>query len=103
MCDPQCGTSRPWNHLGVGVPPSGLVLCATARGVHEPSTANFAAFTLPLLAATMRWIPTVQVLDAGVLGAVFLGAIDDAETRLWARGQLRRTSLTTAISAIQAV
>jgi pimeloyl-ACP methyl ester carboxylesterase len=82
---------------------SGLVLCATAREVHEPSTTNFAALTLPLIAATMRWIPTVQVLDAGVLGAVLLGSIDDAETRLWARRQLRRTSLTTAISAIQAV
>jgi pimeloyl-ACP methyl ester carboxylesterase len=82
---------------------SGLVLCATARNVRETPMENLVALTLPALAVTMQWNPLAQMLDASVLGASLLGHVDDAGTREWAHGQLRQTSLATAISAMQAV
>jgi pimeloyl-ACP methyl ester carboxylesterase len=82
---------------------SGLVLCSTARNVRESPMENLVALTLPTVAITMMWNPMVQVLGADLLGTAFLGHIDHAETREWTRRQLRQTSLTTAVCAIQAV
>jgi pimeloyl-ACP methyl ester carboxylesterase len=82
---------------------SGLVLCATARNVRESPLEHLVAITLPVVVATMAWNPVAHALGAGVLGAVLLGNISDPTTREWAHAQLRRTSLTAAISAVDAV
>jgi 3-oxoadipate enol-lactonase len=82
---------------------TGLVLCATARTMRETAADNLVALVLPTLAAAMRWHPATHDLGAGMVGGVLLGNLDDAALRRWAHGQLRRTSLTTAIAAIQAV
>jgi 3-oxoadipate enol-lactonase len=82
---------------------SGLVLCSTALNVLGSPTAQLAALGLPTVAAAMQWNPILQVAGAEVLGTVFLGRIDDPATASWARAQLSRTSLATAVAAIQAV
>ena len=41
--------------------------------------------------------------SAELLGMALLGPVDDPATASWARAQLRRTSLATAISASRAV
>jgi 3-oxoadipate enol-lactonase len=82
---------------------SGLALCATAGRIDRPPLSNLATLALPVLTATMRWNPVLQALDATVIGALLLGPIEDAGKRQWVRGQLRRTRLTTAICAMQAV
>ena len=45
----------------------------------------------------------LQLVSAEVLGSALLGPIDDPATARWARAQLRRTTLASAVSAIQAV
>ena len=79
---------------------SGLVLCSTAGNVGSPAQ-RLAAFALP--AASLRWNPVLQLVSAEVLGSALLGPIDDPATARWARAQLRRTTLVSAASAIQAV
>ena len=51
----------------------------------------------------MWWNPALQLVSAEVLGPALLGTIDDPATASWARAQLSRTTLATAVSAIQAV
>jgi pimeloyl-ACP methyl ester carboxylesterase len=51
----------------------------------------------------MWWNPFLRPVSAEVLGMALLGPVDDPATARWARAQLSRTPLTTAISAIQAV
>lgn len=81
---------------------SGLVLCATAGNVGESPAEKLAALALPA-AAAMWWNPALQLVSAEVLGPALLGPIDDPATASWARAQLSRTTLATAVSAIQAV
>jgi len=81
---------------------SGLVLCSTAGNVGSPAQ-KLAAFALPAAAAGLRWNPVLQLVSAEVLGSALLGPIDDPATARWARAQLRRTTLVSAVSAIQAV
>ena len=81
---------------------SGLVLCSTAGNVGSPAQ-NLAAFALPATVAGLRWNPVLQLVSAEVLGSALLGPIDDPATARWARAQLRRTTLVSAVSAIQAV
>ena len=80
---------------------SGLVLCATAGNVGESPTEKLAALALP--AAAMWWNPALQLFSAEVLEPALLGPIDDPATASWARAQLGRTTLATAISAFEAV
>jgi 3-oxoadipate enol-lactonase len=82
---------------------SGLVLCATTRNVRGSPVERVIALALPTMAATIQWNPMVQVMGAEVLGPILLGYVSDAATRDWAREQLRRTSLTTSVAAMQAV
>ena len=82
---------------------SGLVLCSTARNVLGSPAEKLAAFALPATVAAMRWNPFLQPLGAEFLGMALLGPVDDAATARWARAQLSRTTLVTAVSAIQAV
>ncbi len=82
---------------------SGLVLCATARNVLGSPAERLAALTLPTAIAAMRWNPLLQPMSAEFLGMTLLGPVGDPATARWARVQLSRTTLATAISAIQAV
>ncbi len=82
---------------------SGLVLCSTAGNVGSPAQ-HLAAVALPAAAAAgLWWNPVLQLVSAEVLGSALLGPIDDPATASWARAQLRRTTLASAVSAIQAV
>jgi len=80
---------------------SGLVLCATAGNIGESPAEKLAALALP--AAAMWWNPALQLVSAEVLGPALLGPIDDPATASWARAQLSRTTLATAVSAFEAV
>jgi 3-oxoadipate enol-lactonase len=82
---------------------SGLVLCATARNVLGSPAEKLAALALPSAAAAIRWNPLLQPVSAELLGLALLGPIDDPAIARWARAQLRRTPLGTALSAVQAV
>jgi pimeloyl-ACP methyl ester carboxylesterase len=82
---------------------SGLVLCATARNVLGSPIEQLAALALPTAAVAIQWNPLLQPMSAEFLGMTFLGSVDDPATARWARAQLRRTTLATAISAIRAV
>lgn len=82
---------------------AGLVLCSTARNVRGSPVENLVALALPSLILSAHYNPFVQVLGAQVVGAVLLGHIDDPLTARWARAQMSRTSLATAIAAMHAV
>jgi 3-oxoadipate enol-lactonase len=82
---------------------AGLVLCATARNVRGSPIERFMSLTLPAITSAMQWNPAAHALTSQVLGESVLGPIEDADTRAWARRQLNRTSLSNALSAVQAV
>ena len=82
---------------------SGLVLCATARNVLGSPMEKLAALALPTAAAAIQWNPLLQPMSAEFFGMTLLGSVDDPATARWARAQLRRTTLATAISAVRAV
>jgi 3-oxoadipate enol-lactonase len=82
---------------------SGLVLCATARNVLGSPAEKLAALALPAAAAAFWWNPLLQPVTAEILGMALLGPMEDPATARWARAQLRRTPLGTALSAVQAV
>ena len=79
---------------------SGMVLCASARNVRGSPMEQLAFIALPLVEASIRMSPVTNGLRAEPL-EVALGEIP-AERRSWVRAQLGRTSLVTALSAIQA-
>ena len=58
---------------------------------------------LPTVAAAVRWNPLRKWWARTCLVAALPGHLEDPATGMWAREQLRRTTLTTAVSAIQAV
>ena len=80
---------------------SGLVLCATAASVGVSPAEKLAALALP--AAVMWWSPALQMISAEVLQPALLGLIEEPATASWARAELSRTNLATAVSAMQAV
>ena len=82
---------------------SGLVLCATARNVLGSPAEKLAALALPATAAALQWNPLLQPVSAEIVGMALLGPVGDPATARWARTQMSRTSLATAISAVQAV
>jgi len=82
---------------------SGLVLCATARNVLGSPAERLTALALPAAAAAIRWNPFLLPMSAEFLGMALLGPVDDPATARQARAELRRTTLATALSAIQAV
>jgi pimeloyl-ACP methyl ester carboxylesterase len=82
---------------------SGLVLCATARNVRGSPAEHMAALTVPAAAVALRWNPFLHMMSAEVFGSVLLGHLDDPATSRWARDQLSRTTLATAVSAMHAV
>ena len=82
---------------------SGLVLCATARNVLGSPAEKLTALSLPAMATAMRWNPIMQLVRAEAFGSALLGPVDDPVTARWVRAQLSRTTLATAISAMEAV
>jgi pimeloyl-ACP methyl ester carboxylesterase len=82
---------------------SGLVLCSTAGNAAGSAAGKLAAFALPAAAAGLRWNPVLRLVSAEGLGLALLGPIDNPATARWARAQLRRTTLLTAVSAIEAI
>jgi 3-oxoadipate enol-lactonase len=82
---------------------SGLVLCCTARNVLGSPAEKLAALALPAAVAATWWNPFLQPVSAEILGMALLGPVADPATASWARAQLRRTTLATALSAVQAV
>jgi 3-oxoadipate enol-lactonase len=90
-----------WRRHGPMV--SGLVLCATARNVLGSPAERLAALALPAAAAAIRWNPLLQPVSAEILGLTLLGPVDDPAIAARARAELRKTSLGTALSAVQAV
>jgi 3-oxoadipate enol-lactonase len=82
---------------------SGLVLCSTARNVLGSPAEKLAALALPPAAAAIRWNPLLLPVSGEILGLTLLGPVGDPATAAWARAQLRRTPLSTALSAVQAV
>jgi 3-oxoadipate enol-lactonase len=82
---------------------SGLVLCSTAPNVRGSPAEQLAALVVPAMAAALRWNPILHLVGAEAFGTALLGHFDDPATGRWARAQLSRTSLATAISAVHAV
>ena len=82
---------------------SGLVLCSTARNVRGSPAEQLAALAVPAMAAALRWNPILHLVGAEVFGTALLGRVDDLATGRWARAQLSRTTLATAVSAMHAV
>jgi 3-oxoadipate enol-lactonase len=82
---------------------SGLVLCATARDVLGSPAAKLAALSLPAVTTAMRWNPIMRLVSAEAFGTTLLGPVDDPATARWVRAQLSRTTLATAVSAMEAV
>jgi 3-oxoadipate enol-lactonase len=82
---------------------SGLVLCATARNVLGSPAEKLTALSLPAVATAMRWNPIMRLVSAEAFGTTLLGPVDDPATARWARAQLSRTTLATAVSAMEAV
>ncbi len=82
---------------------SALVLCSTARNVRGSRAEDLAALAAPAVAAALRWNPMLYLMGSELLGTALLGPMDDPATAQWARAQLHRTSLATAVAASQAV
>ena len=82
---------------------SGLVLCSTACNVRGSPAEQLAALTVPAMAAALQWNPILHLVSAEAFGTALLGHVDDPVTDSWARAQLSRTTLATAVSAIHAV
>ncbi len=81
---------------------SGLVLCSTASSVRGSPAEDLAAMAAPAVAAALRWNPLVHLMTAEAAGMALLGRIDNPATSRWARAQLRRTAMTTVVSAMPA-
>ena len=82
---------------------SGLMLCSTAGRALGSPMERLAAPALSAAAAAMRWNPVLQLVSAEAVGLALLGPIGDPATARWARAQLRRTPLASAVAAIPAV
>jgi len=82
---------------------SGLVLCSTARNARGSPVEQMAALAVPAMAAALKWNPMLHLMGAESFGMALLGRVDDPATARWARAQLNRTTLATAISATHAV
>ena len=82
---------------------SGLVLCSTACDVRGSPGEQLAALAAPAMAAALQWNPVLHLVGAEIFGSVLMGGVDDPATGRWARAQLSRTTLATAVSAVRAV
>jgi len=79
---------------------SGLVLCATGRNFVGSHVEQLLSMAMP---AMMTWSALTTGFTADVLRPTVLGTIGDSRTRGWTRAQMSRTSLGSALAAMQAV
>jgi 3-oxoadipate enol-lactonase len=82
---------------------SGLVLCSTAPNVRGSPAEQLASLAMPPVATALRWNPIMYMVGAEAFGTMLIGRIEDPATGRWARAQLSRTTLATAVSAMHAV
>jgi len=82
---------------------AGLVLCATARSIAGPQWARWATLMMPVVVAGAGSMPWMAGLRADLIGTHLLDRTHDRADRAWALGQMRRTPLLTAVSAVSAV
>ena len=82
---------------------SGLVLCSTAASVRGSPAEQLAASAMPAMAAVLGCNPILNLMGAEAFGTALLGRVDDPATGRWVRAQLRRTTLATVVSAMDAV
>jgi len=81
----------------------GLVLCSTARNVSGSPWEQSASLMMPGLVAAAMWMPATVAMRADVIGSALLESECSPAHRRWALSEMRRTSLVTALSAMQAV
>jgi 3-oxoadipate enol-lactonase len=81
----------------------GLVLCSTARNVSGSPWEQSASLMMPALVTAAMWMPAAVAMRADLLGSALLESECSAVQRRWALSEMRRTSLVTALSAMQAV
>lgn len=79
----------------------GLVLCATSRNVRGTWLEKFMSLYLAPTTLALSMMPLAHAFSAEWMSASLLGCIRDHECRTWARTQLARTSLPSAMSAVQ--
>jgi 3-oxoadipate enol-lactonase len=87
---------------------AGLVLCATARSIAGVQWARWVTLmmpglTMPAAVAGGGSMPWLAGLRADLIGTHLLGRTHDRADRAWALGQMRRTPLLSAVSAVSAV
>jgi pimeloyl-ACP methyl ester carboxylesterase len=82
---------------------AGLVLCSTARNVAGSPWERAVALAMPGMVTAAALFPAVQLMRADIVGAALLDRDTDPADRAWAIQQMRRTTLITALSAVQAV
>ncbi len=87
---------------------AGLVLCATARSIAGLQWARWVTLMMPSLmvpavVAETGSLPWMAGLRADLIGTHLLDQDLDRAARDWALGQMRRTPLLTAVSAVSAV
>lgn len=81
----------------------GLVLCSTARNVSGSPWEQSASLMMPGLVTAAMWMPAAVALRADLIGSALLESECNPVQRRWALSEMRRTSLVTALSAMQAV
>jgi 3-oxoadipate enol-lactonase len=81
----------------------GLVLCSTARNVSGSPWEQSARLMMPGLVTAAMWMPAVAAMRADILGSALLESECSPAHRQLALTEMRRTSLVTALSAMQAV
>jgi 3-oxoadipate enol-lactonase len=88
---------------------AGLVLCATAQSIAGVQWARWTTLMMPVLtvpavvADASGSMPWMAGLRADLVGTHLLDRTHDRADRAWALGQMRRTPLLSAVSAVSAV
>lgn len=84
---------------------AGLVLCATGRSIGGLQWARWVTLMMPalMMPAVAGSMPWMAGLRADLIGTHLLDQDHDRTDRAWALGQMRRTPLLTAASAVSAV
>jgi pimeloyl-ACP methyl ester carboxylesterase len=82
---------------------AGLVLCSTARNVSGAPWERSASLMMPGLVTAAMWMPAAVGMRADLVGSALLDTDCNSADRQWALSEMRRTSLVTALSAMQAV
>jgi 3-oxoadipate enol-lactonase len=82
---------------------AGLVLCATGRSVHGSPLEQSVALMMPFVVSVAGWIRPLLPVGADVVGMQLLGDTLGARARRTALAHMRRTPLSTALAAMDAV